>query len=168
MPQALIPSLELSLMQRTFKTDLVNAQHVEEEFATKLRSKGWNATTTADLGKFSGYDVSATKKDNTYTFEIKNDLKACVSSTNVAIELYRHNKDGMQENSGLSATTADYTIYKILDKFYSISTDDLKKGIKELEDNNMLRTVRGGDNHNTTMALLDFNYWWKNNTKEIK
>jgi len=152
----------------TFNNDLQKAQEVEKEFCTLLNNKGWVATTTAELGKFSGYDVTATKKDVTYTFELKNDLIAMVKTTNVAIELFRYDREGMKQDSGLSATTADYTVYKILDKFYSIPTEKLKEGIKELEDNKVLRTVRGGDGNNTTMALVDFSYWFLKNTKEVK
>ncbi|WP_158798106.1 hypothetical protein [Pedobacter sp. L105] len=151
----------------TFKTDLQQSQQVENSFADKLKTFGYTVSSTQSLGTFSGYDLIATKADSKpVTFEIKLD-NAAQKTGNVAIELYKV-INGFKENSGLSATTADYIVYSIppSNYYYSIKTDKLKEYITERQKVNALRTVFGGDKNSTCCALVGQEVF-KNKCKEI-
>lgn len=138
----------------SFIKDLGNAQQVENELQQMYIASGYTATSTASLGQYSGYDLTISSGNTFYyTIEVKHDIMA-LKTDNVAIELYKKNKVGDKENSGLSATTADYHVYKIGDLFYILSTPDLKALLRKLKDKKILPIVNGGDNQSVALALV--------------
>lgn len=150
----------------SFKNDLENAQQVENELQQMYINSGYTATTTAHLGQFSGYDIHITSGGTliSYTLEVKHDIMSDVTG-NIAIELNKKINNKI-EKSGLSATNADYQVYKIRNKFYSISTADLKILLRKLKDNNALPIVSGGDGGSVQLALIS-KYVFKQNSKQI-
>lgn len=140
----------------TFKNDLLNAHIVENEVIQMFITSGYTATSTASLGKFSGYDVDV---NGWGTIEVKNDILAS-KTDNVAIEIYKV-LDDVKYKSGLSSTTADFQVYKAKEIFYVIPTVELKTWLKELKANNTLPIKRGGDNSSVALALVPYAWFRK-------
>jgi len=133
----------------SFNADLQKAYEVEQEVIQMYIASGYTATSTYHLEVFAGYDIIV---ENHATIEVKNQAATEVTD-NVAVELYKV-IDGVKYKSGLTATTADFHVYKILGKFYIITTDKLKALLKRLKSNNALPIIKGGDNNSTCMALV--------------
>jgi hypothetical protein len=81
--------------------------------------------------------------------EVKSDRRT-QETRNVYIEYWSRGKP-----SGISTTQADYYVYKIAeDTAFIISTEQLKKRLKELLEQSKARmNVKGGDN-NTSLGIL--------------
>lgn len=81
--------------------------------------------------------------------EVKSDRRT-VETGNVYIEYWSRGKP-----SGIATTQADYYVYKIAeDTAFIISTEQLKKRLKQLvEDCKARKDVKGGDN-NTSFGIL--------------
>jgi len=136
----------------TFATDLKSSQQGENELAVRFTSKGWETTSTQQQGAFSQYDLTVTKKDITYTVEYKHDIKSATTG-NACVELSK-TINGVKKPSGLSATSAQYYVYKfgIDDTYYGISVRSLLSFIK----NNKccLTRVSGGDGGRSNLVLI--------------
>ncbi len=146
-------------MKSNFREDLKEAQVKENEFIASLERQGMIVTSTQDLGKFSGYDltVKACEACRLNTVEVKYD-KMSNSTGNVAVELYK-TVSGAIQPSGLSATQANRIVYIFPDDptYYIIDTHILKSFV----DNKLYkRTVNGGDGNRVTLALFD-KEWFK-------
>jgi hypothetical protein len=136
----------------TFTQDLKSSQQGEIQLANQFEQNGWNVSTTIDKGKFSGYDLEIERNGFQFTIEFKHDLK-CEDTGNVAIELFKTVNNNIQV-SGLSATTADYYVYKLgrSDDLYAIKTEILRDYLRDNE--RRLRHVTGGDGGRVHLVLV--------------
>lgn len=145
----------------SFTYDLQDSQKQENELAAIFKQAGYTVTTTQSKGNYSDYDLQV-RYENSSTpsyIELKYD-KMAATTKNVAVELYK-TISNRQFSSGISATKADWIVYKFTDKqhFYGIQTEDLKKLI---DDKKYKRLVTGGDGKRCTLALFDRNLFIKN------
>lgn len=137
-----------------FIKDLKESQQQENELASIFQHAGYTVTTTQSEGNYSDYDLkvvyTSSKKES--TIELKFDILAA-KTQNVAVELNKTIK-GKTQDSGLSATKADYIVYKFPDlpHFYGLPTEDLKYLI---ETKKYKKLVTGGDGKRVNLALFD-------------
>lgn len=152
------------MKQKIYK-DLEEGNNVENELVKILENSGLKVTTTQVDGLNSKYDLIVNTIKKTYTIEVKFD-RMVNETGNVAIELHKILNDEKLP-SGLSITEADYYVYKLSDKFYSIKTKKLKDLIKKLIKNDAIKIVMGGDNRSVCIGLIS-KYIFKKHCKEIK
>jgi hypothetical protein len=140
----------------TFKEDLKFSQQGENELKEVLESYNYYVTTTQDLGKFSGYDLTATCMSmyELTKIEFKHD-RMCDTTGNVAIELSKIDGNGEIQLSGLYITEADEIFYKLGSTdnfFYGVSTTSLKAWVNK--NSVKYKTIYGGDGGRTLMMLV--------------
>ena len=109
-------------MHYKFKEDLKQGKEAELELAARLvQVKGVD---DIEFNEDKRYDLKVFSEDESYTIEVKWDMKA-PETGNVAIEFeYRGNP------SGIEASEADFWAYKIEDKFYMLSKDRMSEMIE--------------------------------------
>lgn len=144
-------------MSAWFFDDLNKAQKIEIELEDKIKSSGYTVSNTRTLGLCAAYDLLVTSNKGAQAkIEVKHDEMSSKTG-NIAIELFR-SIEGIKYNSGLTATKATHYIYKIRNKFYSISVDALKKLLRQLKDNNKLRITTGGDNGSVLALISEWSF----------
>lgn len=138
----------------TFQKDLHESQALENKFKELLESQDIVVTTTQDKGKFDAFDIMAVRGNVVVTFEIKYD-RMVKRTGNVAVEMHKVVK-GVKQNSGLSATKADFYAYYFDgdNDFYVIHPPRLEKLIA---DEKHKKIVHGGDGYRSVLALFDRN-----------
>jgi len=128
-----------------FDTDLKEWRKIELEFARKLIDDKLVALELAPDKPFKDRDIKTTTsewKENTY--EIKHDIVSDTSG-NVWFEYYCNDAP-----SGVYASKADYIVYKLGDKFYSIERAKL---LIRLNHTNKTQ-VKWGDYNKSYMYLV--------------
>lgn len=144
-----------------FVKDLKESQQQENALAEIFKQAGYTVTTTQSEGSFADYDLEVIyNRTNTASLiEVKYDIMAA-KTKNVAVELNKAIKGEIQ-SSGLSATKADFIVYKFPDipHFYGLPTEDLKYLI---ETKKYKRLVTGGDGKRVNLALFDRQVFIKN------
>ncbi len=138
-----------------FNKDLIDGKAAELEVAQRLIARLNLAEDDIEHSSSKGYDLKIISKG--WTFEVKNDLMA-ERTGNVAIEFESRGKP-----TALSATTAEFWVYKFAGSFFAFKTETLKR--KLFEEKQFFREVVGGDaGSNTKMFLVkvsDFKSWGK-------
>ncbi|MBK9017491.1 MAG: hypothetical protein IPM82_27490 [Saprospiraceae bacterium] len=142
-------------MHYNFNKDLQDGQAAEREVAQRLIARLNLAEDDIEHSSSKGYDLKIISKG--WTFEVKNDLMA-ERTGNVAVEFESRGKP-----TALSATTAEFWVYKFAGSFFAFKTETLKR--KLFEEKQFFREVVGGDaGSNTKMFLVkvsDFKSWGK-------
>lgn len=134
-----------------FKNDLKNAQDIEYKIMSSIQSSGHTVTSTNNLGYFPDYDLLVQPKADKpmFTIECKHDVKH-VKTGSVAVETHKYDYLGNQQQSGLTATKADYYVYQLEDEKYIISTTRLKEKLASIN----APVCRGGDNNSVSLSLV--------------
>ncbi|GAA4326110.1 hypothetical protein [Flaviaesturariibacter amylovorans] len=140
-------------MGATFWSDIDQSKIKENEFGSKLRSKGYKVTVVGYM-ETTPYDVAAInpKTNRTTTFEVKYD-KMASKTGNIAVEYCKIRDEEESTPTGISTTQADYWVFSFPGDptFYTVPTTTLKSLISERK---YMRTVSGGDNYWSRMYLF--------------
>lgn len=141
----------------TFNNDLENGQQEENRFKEFLIKEGCTVTSTQTLGKFSGYDLQAyyPPRNLIFTVEVKKDFKSTTTGR-VAVEVAKKNLDNNEENSGLTATRANFYVYTFPndENFYMIETKQLVNMYQTCQYQS-LRWVGDGDRYKNMLIEKD-------------
>lgn len=167
LPSAKIPFLYPSKTYRTFHRQLHMAHynflddlkdgHQAEEEVIELLPYHFPGIEGIERSTSKGYDIQASFKGDTLTFEVKYDI-AVERTGNIAIEYESRGKQ-----SGIVTSKANYWVYKFLGRFFIFPTVVLKKKIFE-EQAFDYRTVGGDWGSNTRIFLVEaekFQSWGK-------
>ena len=128
-----------------FEQDLKEWKKIELEFAKKLIDDKLVALELAPDKPFKDRDIKTTTLEwKQSTYEIKHDMVSDTSG-NVWFEYYCNNAP-----SGVYASKADYIVYKLGDKFYSIERAKLLIRLNHANK----KSVIWGDNNNSWMYLV--------------
>ena len=130
-------------IQQTWKPYLEAGEEVEREFLLLLLEIDPEAKKIEGNYKYADFDLPKFQ----VMVELKRDLKSD-GTGNFAIEYF------FKENlSGIAATKASVWVMADKLKFYCFSTEKLKAFIST--NKQYLKRVRGGDNNDATMVLVD-------------
>ncbi|MBI5916866.1 MAG: hypothetical protein HY842_15945 [Bacteroidetes bacterium] len=131
-------------MHYNFNKDLEDGQQAELEVMERLMARLNLPVDDIERSTSKGYDLKVLSTG--WTFEVKNDLMAAQTG-NVAIEYECRGKP-----TALSATTADYWVYKFAGLFFAFRTEVLRR--KLFEEKQFFKQVTGGDAGSFTKMFL--------------
>lgn len=117
------------------ESDFNLGNETENEISLIFLNAGYWIRSTRCLGTFQGYDLVVAgfngTEMNEYKIEIKSDNAVHITG-NIAIEYSRRIK-GVESKAGISATTADYYIIKLIKsgEILMMRVDDLKQLLRD-------------------------------------